>query len=525
MKLGIISICIFLITNSFAQSDPKWDNTKIEKWPKECKKVIITSTLDEEKQSAIFCSSTSENRPLIVSLHTWSGNYEQKDELVAECIEKDYNYIHPDFRGPNKTYKACGSKYVIQDIEDAIAFAIENGKVDINNIHVVGTSGGGYATLLTYMNTNCPVKTFSAWVPISDLKKWYYESEGRGTKYSFDIVSATVKDADFDKEKYYLCEEEAMARSPFYMHTPVEKRKNSKLYIYAGIHDGYEGSVPISQSLTFYNKVVADFDTLEKKSMIPQKDIIEMLASRSYVTAIKDTIANRLIHYQKTYKDLVKLTIFEGKHECLTSVALNQVDGAKVLTIGDSNGAKEYGWVNQLKKIHFDDFIYNTSISGNTIGFNNLDQKRLNTLLNIDRYMDEADKKLNGLDKVVIMLGTNDCKAIFEKRKKEIPYNMNKLLKKIKAHSVYIKYKPQIFVISPPPCGEDHVMKEKYHGSSKRVKWLIPKLKTVTELNDCKYIDIYMTLSPQWSSLAKDGIHPEEEGQIIMSKMIDEQMK
>ena len=51
-----------------------------------------------------------------------------------------------------------------------------------------------------------------------------------------------------------------MARSPFYMHTPVEKRKNSKLYIYAGIHDGYEGSVPISQSLAFYNKVVADFD-------------------------------------------------------------------------------------------------------------------------------------------------------------------------------------------------------------------------------------------------------------------------
>lgn len=525
MKLGVLSICIFLITNSYGQSGSQWDNTKIEKWPKEVKEVIIKSTLDAENQPAIFYSATRKNRPLIVSLHTWSGNYEQKDELVTECIKKDYNYIHPDFRGPNKTYKACGSKYVIQDIEDAIAFALENGNVDSNNIHVVGTSGGGYATLLTYMNTDYPVKTFSAWVPISDLKKWYYESEGRGTKYSFDIAYSTVKDADFDKENYYLCEEEAVKRSPVYMQTPVEKRKNSKLYIYAGIHDGYTGAVPISQSLDFYNKVVTDFDTQEKKAMIPPKDIIEMVTSRNFVATGKDSIADRLIHYQKTYKDLVRITIFEGEHECLTGVALNQVDVDRILTVGDSNGAKENGWVNQLKNADFEDFIYNTSISGNTIGFNNLNDERLNTLRNIDRYMDEADKKLHGLDKIVVMLGTNDCKAVFEKRKKEIPDNMATLLKKIKSHSVYIKYKPKIFVISPPPCGEDHIMKEKYHGSSKRVKWLVPKLERVAELNDCRYIDIYTTLSPQWSSLAKDGIHPEEEGQIMMSKIIDEHIE
>ena len=525
MKLGIISICIFLVTNSFAQTDPKWDNTQLEGWPKECKEVAITSTLDGEKQSSIFYTSTGENRPLIVSLHTWSANYKQNDGLVTKCIAKDYNYIHPDFRGPNNTYKACGSKYVIQDIEDAIAFAIENGKVDTNNIHVVGTSGGGHATLLTYMNTNHPVKTFSAWVPISDLKKWYYESEGRGVKYSFDIASATVKDADFTKEYYYMNDEEAIKRSPVYMQTPVEKRKNSKLYIYSGIHDGYTGSVPISQSLTFYNKVVADFDTLERKALIPQKDIIKMLSSRNFVSAGSDSVADRLIKYQKTYKDLVKITIFEGTHECLTSAALDQIDVDKVLVIGDSNGTLDYGWVNQLKKKHFQDFIFNTSISGNTIGFNNINSERLNTLLNIDRYMYEADKKLNGLDKIVIMLGTNDCKAVFEKRKKEIPANMDKLLKKIKEHAVYMKYKPQIFVISPPPCGEDHIMKEKYYGSSKRVKWLSAKLEKVTELNDCTYIDVYTTLAPQWSSLAKDGIHPEEEGQIIMSKMIDEHMK
>lgn len=139
--------------------------------------------------------------------------------------------------------------------------------------------------------------------------------------------------------------------------------------------------------------------------------------------------------------------------------------------------------------------------------------------------MDEADKKLHGLDKILIMLGTNDCKAVFEKRKEEIPTNMDKLLKKIKAHDVYRKYKPQILVISPPLCGKDHIMLEKYYGSSKRVKWLSAKLEKAAELNDCKYIDIYADLAPQWSLLTKDSIHADEEGQIIILKMIAEQMK
>lgn len=520
MKFSILSFLFLFVTNVFAQNDPAWDNTQIEKWPEACKKVTITSTLDGEKQPAYYYAATQPNQPLIVSLHTWSGNYEQEDELVREILKRDYNYIHPDFRGPNKTFEALGSKFVIQDIEDAIAYALENSTADPNNIHVIGTSGGGHATLLAYMKTNYPVKTFSAWVPISDIKKWYYESEGRGNKYSRDIALSTVKGAAFDEENYYLNEEEAIKRSPIHMPTPIEKRQNSKLYIYAGIHDGYTGSVPITQSLDFYNKVVADFDSLEKKELIPQKDIKEMLASRNFVATNKDSIADRLIHYQKTYWDLVKLTIFEGTHECLTNVALDPIETDKILAIGDSNGAKKNGWVDQLRQTQFEDLIYNTSISGNTIGFDNNGQKKLNTLTNLDRYMEEAEKALRGLDKVVIMLGTNDCKAVFEPRKLEIPENMDRLLKAIKSHTVYQQYKPQIYVVSPPPCGEDDIMKEKYHGSSERVKWLIPQFKKVAEKNDCTFIDIHTPLAPLWYSLAKDGIHPEEEGQVRLTKII-----
>ncbi|MEO9893015.1 GDSL-type esterase/lipase family protein [Aurantibacter sp.] len=524
MKFVSTIICFLILATSFAQQDPQWDTTKKNEWPKECQVVRIPSTMDNEQQSAIFYAATKENSPLVVSLHTWSGDFTQKDTLVFDCIKKNYNYIHPNFRGPNKTFKATGSNYVIQDIEDAIAYAIEHGKVDINNIHVVGTSGGGHATLLTYMNTKYPVKTFSAWVPISDIKKWYYESEGRSNKYALDIASSTVKESNFNSNNYYLGEAEAIERSPFYMKTPVENRKKSKLFLYAGIHDGYTGSVPITQSLDFYNKIVSSFDSLETAALVPQKDIIEMLTSRNFSSKVKDSIAGRLVHYKKTYRDLMKITIFEGTHECLTSVALNQVTGNKILAIGDSNGAHKNGWVNQLKKTNFKDFVYNTSISGNTIGFDNLDQPKLNTLKNIDSYITKANEHLGGIDKITIMLGTNDCKAVFDNRKNEVPQNMNSLLQKIKAHPVYLKHKPKIFVVSPPPTGEDHMMKEKYHGASKKVKWLRKKFKKIAKVNNCKYIDIYTTLAPKWSSLSKDGIHPEEEGQLLMSKMIDKQM-
>jgi hypothetical protein len=59
----------------------------------------------------------------------------------------------------------------------------------------------------------------------------------------------------------------------------------------------------------------------------------------------------------------------------------------KIFTLGDSNGALPFGWVNQLKKIRPDDTIFDISISGNTIGFNNNGRASLNTLSNIGREL------------------------------------------------------------------------------------------------------------------------------------------
>lgn len=508
---------LLLITIFFPDALPQDaanNETAESYWPESCREVEITSMLDGKTQRALYIKSTgTQTMPLIISLHTWSGNFKQKDTLAWTCYRKNYNYIHPDFRGPNNNPEACGSQYVIQDIEDAISFAIEQGNVDMDRIHVIGASGGGYATLLTYMNTKHPVKTFSAWVPISDLTRWYYESTGRGSKYANDIAQSIVKGAG-----------EANKRSPYHMKTPVDLRRNSKLYIYAGIHDGYTGSVPITQSMQFYNKVVSEFDISETGALIPEKDMLEMVTARHFIREDKGIIGDRQLHYERNYKDQVRIVIFEGGHEMLSDVALDHVEARRILTIGDSNGAAIDGWVNQLRKIRFDDFIYNASVSGNTIGFDNLGTSRLNTLKNIDSYLKNAEDELNGMDDIVLMLGTNDCKAVFQDSLKSVPKHLKTLLRMIKTSGYYQKNQPRIYVVSPPPFGKDEIMAAKYHGGADRMAWLQPKLKQTAIKHGCIFVDVYSKLEPLWSYYAPEGIHPAEEAQIIAASVISESM-
>lgn len=294
-------------------------------WPAACRVVEIPSTADGSQQPAYFYPAEgSEARPLIISLHTWSNGYDQRDTLAWIAVERNFNYIHPDFRGPNNRPEACGSDLAIQDIEDAIAYALEHGPVDRSQIHVVGVSGGGYATLLTYMNSTHPVRTFSAWVPISNLIDWYYESVGRQQRYAQDIAQVTnPKRAAADD--YAIGTIEAYRRSPIFMSTPTDLRNNSTLYLFAGIHDGYEGSVPITHSLKFYNKVVGDFDPEATDAMVSTEQMLSLLERRNSNISHPKDLERGMVHFQQAYQDKVQVVIFEGGHELLPGVALQMV--------------------------------------------------------------------------------------------------------------------------------------------------------------------------------------------------------
>ena len=239
----------FLMIN--AQAAEKNDPQQNKGWPKEYQLISIPSSIDNTHQPAFYRSTTStQPKPLVISLHTWSGNYTQQEPLTPFFTKEDWNYIHPDFRGPNKTPDACLSEKVLPDIDDAIAYAIQHGNVDQDKIFLIGTSGGAYATLGCFIRLKHRINTFLAWVPISDLEAWYWQSNHRGAGYADDVLKSTSKGNTLNVA-------EARRRSPLFWDLPA--KPNGKLEIYAGIRDGYDGSVPISHSILFYNKIATHY--------------------------------------------------------------------------------------------------------------------------------------------------------------------------------------------------------------------------------------------------------------------------
>src|SRR3546814_5859393 len=70
------------------------------------------------------------------------------------------------------------------------------------------------------MRTRHTVRSFSAYAGIYNLVDWYYESRGRSNRYANDIVNATSGTNGFPDM------EEAKRRSPYFMRTPIENRRN-----------------------------------------------------------------------------------------------------------------------------------------------------------------------------------------------------------------------------------------------------------------------------------------------------------
>jgi pimeloyl-ACP methyl ester carboxylesterase len=290
------------------------DDTQNKNWPKEFTEIKIPNSLDGVEQAAFYRATNAiKAMPLVVNLHTWSGDYTQKDPLAPFFSQEDWNYIHPDFRGPNKTPDACMSEKVIPDIDDAIAYAIKNGKVDQNNIFVIGASGGGYATLGCFLRLKHRVNTFLAWVPISDLEAWYWQSNHRNSNYADDILKSTSQGDTLNAP-------EARRRSPLFWDLPA--KPNGKLEIYAGIRDGYEGSVPISHSILFYNKVATHFG--DPSTLVTPTETIQLLSQGTPKNQDLRKLHETSIFFSRQTGP-VTLTIFDGKHEMLEDACITRL--------------------------------------------------------------------------------------------------------------------------------------------------------------------------------------------------------
>ena len=110
MKLRLFTMMLPLAVLTNAQDAPP-----VPGYPPAIREVRYPCP-DGSDQPALFWAPTegpvaAAKSPLLVALHTWSGDYRQAGGEVkyAEwCLQNDWVLIHPDFRGPNRTPEALG---------------------------------------------------------------------------------------------------------------------------------------------------------------------------------------------------------------------------------------------------------------------------------------------------------------------------------------------------------------------------------------------------------------------------------
>ena len=280
--------------------------------------ILYPCKIDSSMQEAkFFAASGPEPRPLIVCLHTWSYDHQQKTYMrFAELAQlKNWHMIFPKFRGPNWTPAGCGSEMVVSDLEDAVAYVKNTVPVDPGRIYLTGGSGGGHCSLLLAGRRPDLWTAVSAWCPISDIALWHKQSRAIGNAYA-DHIEAACGGIPAESEAAMF---EARKRSPLTWLpnaagiTPVD--------IATGIHDGHTGSVPVGQAIRAFNLLAAPEDRISEADIafIEAKEQVP-----DHLIAHEDDPAygGRRIYLRKQ-SDRARLTLFEGGHDMLPEPAFD----------------------------------------------------------------------------------------------------------------------------------------------------------------------------------------------------------
>jgi dienelactone hydrolase len=292
---------------------------EVPDWPADVGDITYTSSGDGTAQPALFWTpqATTGRRPLLVGVHTWSSDYRQKTSVpyLDWCRQQGWIFIHPHFRGPNRTPAALGSDLAVADIASAVAYAKTHAPVDEDRVYLIGASGGGHMSLLMAGRHPELWAGVSAWVPIGDVAAWHREctANPKFKNYARQIESA-LGGPPTDPKRLA----DAQHRSP---DTWLARAKGVPLDINAGVHDGRTGSVPFRHSLLAFNQVAAAGDRF------PPAEIESFYATQTrpatWPAAAEDELYTRWKPLVRRVSGNVRVTIFEGGHEIVHVAGLN----------------------------------------------------------------------------------------------------------------------------------------------------------------------------------------------------------
>ncbi|QDV70610.1 Prolyl oligopeptidase family protein [Rosistilla carotiformis] len=291
-------------------------------WGQQAEEIRYLSSADQSQQPAVFYAPPADATvPLVVALHSWSGDYKQNTHQAIEawCVQNGWAYIHPNFRGPNVRPEATGSELVVKDIVSAVEHAKQTVPIDPSAIYLVGTSGGGYGALLMAGRHPEIWAGVTAWVPISDLTAWYHECR-QAKRHYFNNIAASCGGAPGESPEI---DQEYRKRSPL---TYLANAKEVPLAMNAGIRDGHEGSVPVSHSLLAFNEVAREEDRLSA-------DEIRYFVKQAKVPAhlqadISDPSYGEKPPLFRRTSGNATVTLFDGGHELIDTAAIAWIHAA-----------------------------------------------------------------------------------------------------------------------------------------------------------------------------------------------------
>ena len=278
--------------------------------------ILYPCKFDQTMQPAKFIAAVgTEPRPMIICLHTWSADQNQKTyERYAELAQiLNWHMIFPKFRGPNWQPDGCGSDLVVSDLEDAVSYVKTNYPTDPAKVYLTGGSGGGHCTLLMAGRRPDLWTAVSAWCPISDIALWHTQSRALKNAYADHIESACGGNPSESED----VRKEARKRSPLTWLPnaagvlPVD--------ISTGIHDGHTGSVPVGQAIRAFNMLAAPEDRISEadiKFIESNEKVPDHLAGNIDEPAF----GGRRIYLRKQSRT-ARLTLFEGGHDMLPEPA------------------------------------------------------------------------------------------------------------------------------------------------------------------------------------------------------------
>jgi poly(3-hydroxybutyrate) depolymerase len=315
--MKLLALIFLTALGASAAENPAEPSAGAKGWPAQVRKINYPSSADATAQPAMWYASTNRTaRPLLVGLHSWSGDYLQTTSTpyAQWCITNDWIFIHPNFRGQNNKPDATGSELAVKDIISAVEYAKLNAAVDSKRIYLVGASGGGYAAMLMAGRAPEIWAGVSSWVGISDLKAWYVETRARKLKYADDIV----KSVGGTPGESAAADAQCAQRSAL---TYLAAAKAVPLDINTGIHDGHAGSVSVSQSLNAFNLLAAPSERLsaEDIAFIAAR---ETLPAHLVKTGLTDPTYGKKSVLLRRQSGATRLTVFEGGHEIITEAAL-----------------------------------------------------------------------------------------------------------------------------------------------------------------------------------------------------------